>query len=144
MLHVLGFDHSKNPKNIMYEISRCDQTIGDDIIDYINELYSTPSQPDLLFEDASASMHGKYLNINFSIRNNGLKYAPESVVKILVDGKETESVDIPATDIGYGRKISVENIWVRQINVENIDFVIEGDFEELSKDNNKVTFEIKK
>ena len=32
LLHVLGFDHSKNPKNIMYEISRCDQTIGEDMI----------------------------------------------------------------------------------------------------------------
>jgi hypothetical protein len=144
LLHVLGFDHSKNPKNIMYEISRCDQTIGDDIINLIDNLYSTPSEPDLLFENASASMHGKYLNINFSIRNNGLQDAPEANVKILANGKETENIKIPPTEIGYGRKVSVENIWVKQMNVQNIEFVIEDNFAELSKDNNQVTFEIKK
>jgi len=144
LLHVLGFDHSKNPKNIMYEISRCDQTIGDDIINLIDNLYSTPSEPDLLFENASASMHGKYLNINFSIRNNGLQDAPEANVKILANGKETENIKIPTTEIGYGRKVSVENIWVKQMNVQNIEFVIEDNFAELSKDNNQVTFEIKK
>lgn len=144
LLHVLGFDHSKNPNNIMYAISRCDQTIGDDIINLIDELYSIPSEPDLLFENSSASMHGKYLNINFSIRNNGFQDAGESVVNILADGKQVEKIDMPAIEIGYGRKVSVENIWIKQINVQNIEFVIEDNFEELSKANNQVSFEIKK
>ena len=50
----------------MYEISRCDQTIGEDIISFINEIYSIPSSPDLLFENATALMHGKYLDINLT------------------------------------------------------------------------------
>ena len=144
LLHVLGFDHSENPKNIMYEISRCDQTIGDDIIVFINEIYSIPSYSDLLFENASASMHGKYLDINFSIRNNGLKDSEESVVKIIADGKEVEEIEIPSIEIGYGRKVSIVNIWIKQIDVKNIEFIIESDFEELDKSNNKVSFEIKK
>jgi hypothetical protein len=144
LFHVLGFDHSKNPKSIMYEISRCDQTIGEDMINLINKLYAVPSEPDLLFENSSASMHGKYLNINFSIRNNGFQDAEDSVVKILADGKQVEEINIPAIEVGYGRKVSVENIWIKQINVENIEFVIENNFEELSKANNQVSFEIKK
>jgi hypothetical protein len=144
LLHVLGFDHSKNPKNIMYEISRCDQTIGEDIINFIDEIYSTPTLPDLLFDNASASMHGKYLNINFSIRNDGLASAGESVVKIIVDGKKVDTIDIPPIEMGYGRRVSVENMWIKQINVQNIEFVIEDNFEELSKTNNQVSFEIKK
>jgi hypothetical protein len=144
LLHVLGFDHSKNPKNIMYEISRCDQTIGDDIINFIDTIYSIPAEPDLLFEDASASMHGKYLNINFSIRNDGLKDAPETTVKIMANGKEIDNIDIPATEIGYGRKVSIENIWIKQLNVQEIQFIIDTNYAELSKNNNQVTFEIKK
>ncbi len=144
LLHVLGFDHSENPKNIMYEISRCDQTISEDIINFINEIYSIPSSPDLLFEDAYAKMHGRYLDINFSIRNNGLKDSEETQVKILADGKEVKQVEIPSIEIGYGRKVSIVNIWVNQIEVKSIEFIIESDFEELEKSNNKVTFEIKK
>jgi hypothetical protein len=144
LLHVLGFDHSENPKNIMYDITRCDQTIGEDIIEFIDTIYSTPSNPDLLFESASALMHGKYLNMNFSIRNNGLKDAENSVVKILADEKEVESIDIPPIGIGEGRKVSIVNIWIKQIGVDKIEFVIENNFEELDKSNNRVSFEIKK
>ena len=144
LLHVLGFDHSNNPKNIMYEISKCDQMVSEDITDFINEIYSVESNPDLVFENASASMHGRYLNIEFSIRNNGLEDSGESVVRILADEKEVENVDIPSVDVGYGRKISVTNIWINQIGVERIEFVIQNEFEELSKTNNRVSFEIKK
>ncbi len=144
LLHVLGFDHSSNSKNIMYEISKCDQQIGQDTIQFINEIYSIPSKPDLLFEDASALMHGKYLDIDFSVRNNGLSNAEECTVNILVDGKEIEEINIPPIDIGYGRRISITNIWVKQIGIEKIEFVIESGFEELETTNNKVSFEIKK
>jgi len=144
LLHVLGFDHSKNPKNIMFDISKCDQTIGKDIIEFINYIYSIPSQPDLLFENAYASMNGKYLDINFSIRNNGLKSAEESVVSIIVDGKEVKSIDVPSIEIGYGREVYMTNIWIKQISVQTVEFIIESDFEELNKINNNVIFEIKK
>ena len=144
LLHVLGFDHSENQKNIMYEISRCDQTIGDDIIEFINEIYSIPSNPDLLFENASASMHGRYLDVSFSVRNNGLKDSGESIVNVIVDGKNVEEIEIPSIEIGYGRRVSIVNIWIKQINVENIQFILENNFEELDKSNNLVSFEIKK
>jgi hypothetical protein len=144
LLHVLGFDHSSNPKNIMYEVSRCDQIVSEDIINFINEIYSIPAEPDLSFENASSLMHGKYLDINFSIRNTGLADSGESVVKILADGKEVEKMNVPPIEVGYGRKISVMNIWIKQLEVQKIDFIIEDDFEELDKANNILSFEIKK
>jgi hypothetical protein len=144
LLHVLGFDHSDNPKNIMYEVSRCDQVVSEDIINFIDKIYTVPSKPDLLFEDASVSMHGKYLDINFSIRNNGLEDSEDSIVKVIADGKEVEEVNIPSIKVGYGRKISVMNIWIKQLEVDKIEFMIESDFEELDKKNNLVSFEIKK
>jgi len=65
LLHSLGFNHSSNPNNIMYYISGCGQTIGEDIPELINELYSIPSYPDLSFENVSAVMHGRYFLVLF-------------------------------------------------------------------------------
>ena len=88
ILHALGFDHSSNPDNIMYKITKCSQTIGEDIIIKINELYSVPDYPDLAFENVSAIMHGKSLDTNISIRNNGLKDSRSEERRV---GKECRS-----------------------------------------------------
>jgi hypothetical protein len=144
LLHVLGFDHSTNRQNIMYRISECEQTMGDDLVDFINEIYSIPNQPDLLFEDASIVLRGKYLDVNFSIRNNGLLYSGESILRILVDGKEVKEIDISPLEMGEGIKGYTTNILVKQISIENIEFIIIYNSEELSALNNKVSFEIKK
>ena len=72
LLHALGFAHSTNPNNVMYPVTNCDQTIGQDIPELINTLYSTPSYSDLSFANASAIIHGRYLDTNISISNNGL------------------------------------------------------------------------
>ncbi len=85
LLHVLGFDHSTNPDNIMYNVSECNQEIGQDIIDAINILYSAPSYPDLSVENASAVMHGKYLDVNLTVMNNGLRDSENSMLEIYAD-----------------------------------------------------------
>lgn len=144
LLHVLGFKHSENPNNIMYYLSKCRQTIGEDIINLINELYSTPSYSDLSFENVSAVMHGKYLNTNISIRNNGLKDSEKTKIIIYADGKFVKEVDLGVIKIGYGRTISLTNLLIKQINVNQLEFFINSDFNELDKDNNKVILEIKK
>jgi len=144
LLHVLGFTHSENRQNIMYKISECDQTMGDDLIDFINEIYAIPNQPDLLFENASVVMRGKYLDINFSIRNNGLRYSEESILRIMVDGKEVEEMKISPIEMGEGIRGYMKNILIKQISINNIDFIIDSNFEELNKLNNEISFEIKK
>lgn len=144
LLHALGFDHSPNPGNIMYETYDCSQTIGDEIPAFINQIYSVPEKPDLVFEDVEAVLHGKYLDANVSLRNNGLTYSPDSTLIISADGKEVKSVDVSSLGIGFGRKIGLTNLWINQINVNEITFTIKGDFEEFSKDNNVYTLAVEK
>jgi len=144
LLHVLGFKHSENRNNIMYNISKCKQTMGEDIVNLINDLYSLPSQPDLLFENVSAKMNGRYLNTNLTVRNYGLKDAEGSQVRIYADGKLIKEVDINPIDVGYGRSISLSNVFVSQLNVEELDFEIYAAFQELNKENNKIKLQIKR
>jgi len=144
LFHVLGFNHSSNSNNLMYYISKCRQEISDDMIDLINELYSVPSYADLSFEDVSATMNGKYLNTNFTVRNYGLKDATSSKLKIYADGKEIKAIDITPVEIGYGRSISLSNVFISQLNVNELEFLIETSFPELDKENNKIILEIKK
>lgn len=143
LLHALGFAHSENPNNIMYETYECKQTIGEEIPRLLNELYSIPSEPDLIFEDVTATLNGRYLDTNLSLRNNGFKSSPESKIIISVDGKKTKEIDVPPIDIGFGRKISLTNLWVSQINVEEIKFTISGNFDEIDKINNVYVLSVK-
>ena len=143
ILHALGFDHSSNPNNIMYNVSKCSQTIGDDIINKIDELYSVKSYPDLAFENVSAIMHGKYLDTNMSIRNHGLKKSENAKILIYADEKLIKEVELNPLEIGYGLTISLRNILVLKLNVNELNFLIESSFNELNKNNNQIKLEIK-
>jgi len=143
LFHVLGFEHSSNPDNIMYNISRCDQTIGQDMIQLINDLYSIQSYPDLVFEDASAKMSGRFLNLNMTVINVGLNDAGESNVGVYADGKLIKEIDLESLGIGEGRIIMIQNIFITQISIKELELVINNNFNELSKDNNKIKLEIK-
>lgn len=143
LLHALGFVHSTNKNNIMYNISNCKQTVGDDIYSLINELYSVESLPDLSFENVSAIMRGRYLDANFSIRNNGLDVAESSIVLIYADGKLVKNLKLDSFEIGYGRNFELQNVFVNQFGVDEIEFEIDYRFSELEKKNNKIKLEIK-
>jgi len=146
LLHVLGFTHSDNPNNVMYNFTKCSQVIGDDTIELINKLYSIESLPDLVFEanETNAMMHSRYLDINITIKNNGLKKAPESRVKVIVDGKKIKEISVGEIEIGNGKAIFVQNIWVSKLNPKKIELVIETNYKELNKENNRIYFEVKK
>ncbi len=143
LLHALGFDHSDNPNNIMYPTINCKQTLGEDIINHINHLYSFPSLPDLSFENTSASMKGGYLGLIMTIRNHGLKNSENSIVIIYADNKSIKELDVQSISIGSGRIITLSNIFVMKRNIKELEFFIKYDFEELNKDNNRITLEIK-
>ncbi len=142
LLHALGFVHSENPDNIMYYISRCRQTIAQDQIDLINELYAVPSQPDLALENVSAVMRGKYLDINMSIKNDGLRDSMESKILIYADDELVKEIKLDALKIGYGRIITLSNLWIKQINVNKLGFFIDYSFPELEKNNNRISLEV--
>ncbi len=143
LLHVLGFKHSSNPLNIMYNVTSCRETIGDDIPLIINNVYSYPNLVDLSLENVSALMNGKYLDINFTIKNNGLKDSNEFDVYLYADGEEVRSFEIKPLEIGYGKSIQLGNVWVSQLSVDEIKVVAVSDSEEFSKSNNEVLLKIK-
>ena len=137
LLHALGFNHSMNPNNVMYPVTSCDQTIGQDTIDMIDQLYSVPSLPDLLFENASASMNGRYVDVNFTVRNSGLTDAPASIVQIYADGNKIQDINLDPMAIGDGRIVTMTNIFTLQAGIKQIRFFIKTDFPELEKENNE-------
>jgi len=144
LLHVLGFDHSSNPNDLMYAISKCDQEINPNVINIINTLYSIPSYPDLAFENVSAVMKGKYMNINISIRNKGFQNAPYSQVLIYTDDKLVKTIDFDPLVVGNGRVITLTNVWISKISIDKVRLIIKADFEELKKRNNEIVLEGKK
>ena len=138
LLHVLGFNHSDNPQNLMYPISKCSQTIGNEIVEEINRLYSSPSYPDLFFENASGSKEGRYLNIEISVRNGGLKTSSNSKVVIYSEEKVLKQVELKGMDVGMGITVNMKNIDVGLNRFDKIKIKIENGFDELSKENNEI------
>ena len=144
LLHALGFDHSANPNNIMYNISKCSQFLGDDIIGTINKLYSVKPKADLSFENVSASIKGRYLDLNATIRNNGLKNSETAIMMIYADDEIQKELEIEPIQIGYGITLTFKNIFVSSPFVNEVKIVINSGMEELGKNNNEVVLEIKK
>ncbi len=144
IFHALGFDHSQNPYSIMYNVSKCNQEIGEDLIQKINEIYSYPSYADLSFENVSAIMNGKYLDTNMSVRNNGFSKTENAKILIYADGDLVREVELSDLDIGYGVTVTLRNVWIRQISVDELKFVIDYSKPELEKTNNEIKLKIKK
>ena len=136
LLHVLGFKHSLNKDNILYNITECDQTLSEDIIGLIDKLYSFPNYADLIIKNVSGKIDGRFLDINFSLINGGFKTAGASKVLIYSDDRIIDEIEIPSIEIGYGRSVYSENIWVSEINTEKLVLKIETNFNELDKENN--------
>jgi len=143
LLHVLGFNHSENKNNLMYPYLDCKQIISNDVLNLINEIYSVENLPDLSFENVSAVMNGKYLDTNVSVRNNGLKISENVKVKIYSDDKLVKEIDFGELDIGRGKEIRIQNIWVSKINIEELRFEIDYSYDELEKTNNNLVLKIK-
>jgi hypothetical protein len=142
LLHVLGFQHSTNPQNIMYNVTNCEQVIGDDTIQLINKLYLTPSYPDLAFKNASATMNGRFLNVEFGVMNAGLKDAGAFKVKIYADKEMVKEIEMEPLNIGFLRFMSLNNIWISSVNVKELELDIESGFNEIDKENNKIKLQV--
>ena len=138
LLHVLGFNHSTNKNNIMYPISNCKQTIGKEIPQLIDDLYSYPTKQDLTFGKSSASIDGRYLDLNFSVMNQGLKKSEKTVVDVYADNKKIKEFELNPIDIGGGIEIRVNNILLTKAKIENLSLSIPESNAELSNSNNEV------
>jgi hypothetical protein len=138
ILHALGFGHSQNRKNILYNITKCNQEIGEDLISTINKLYEIPSYPDILIEDAFATQNKIYFDINVSLRNNGLRDSKEFKLKISSDGKTIKEIDIEPLKVGHGQIILLQNVLIRNTDVSQLKFSVVYEFGELDKENNNL------
>jgi hypothetical protein len=142
LFHVLGFEHSANPGNIMYNVTSCDQTVGEDMLNLINKLYAVEGLPDLFLENASASLSGRLLQINMTIFNAGLKAAGKSRIKIYAGADLIKEVELDSFEIGSGRGLFLGNIFVAKVSVDFLEILIDSDFGEINKENNKVKLEL--
>lgn len=141
LLHALGFDHSDNPNNVMYPTIKCGQTIGEDVINQINYLYSFPSLPDLSFENVSAKTHSRYLDVSVTIINHGLQDSENSTIIIYSDGKSLKEFDVEPISIGGGRIITLKNIFTLT-RPKELELQISYSSPELDKNNNKIALKI--
>ena len=144
LLHVFGFDHNLDPKNIMYNISRCDQEVSQDMIDLINDLYSIKALPDARISELDVIKRGIYLDFNITILNEGL-LGIDNISLTLFSGDEM--IDVIYLDnigVGFGRILRAGNLRLPSRNVDTIDFVVdyESVVEELDEGNNVVTMTV--
>ena len=144
ILHALGFNHSKNPDNIMYPVTSCEQTIGDDIPTLLNELYSIPSLPDLEIINVTPDIQGKYLSFNITIANYGLQPSQNATLDIYADSDFIQSFNISSMNIGTGANIELNNIYLTTAHFRQLIFTLKTNSEEINKKNNEVRFEIQK
>lgn len=143
LLHALGFEHSSNPENIMYNVSKCEQTLGEDISDLINKLYAFPSYSDLAVLNASGVINSRFLDLNVTVKNIGLKDSEKAKIKIYSDSDLVKELELGEIRTGEGKVIILNNILISKINFGAINIEIETNFQELEKENNKVALKIK-
>jgi len=142
LLHVLGFDHSDNPNNIMYPVSKCKQVISEDMLLKINELYAIPSLPDIAFENVNATIIGRFMNVEIILQNEGLASSGDFIIGIYANDKRIDEVEVSNIEIGGGKIITATNILVPQIKVNQLVFSIEEIGPELDEKNNEVILNI--
>ena len=145
LCHVFGFDHSLDPKNIMFNVSNCDQRFSNDMIKLIDDLYSIEPLADALIKDVTSVITGKYLDFNITIFNEGMIGIDDINLAIVVDDVVVQIMEIGEIGIGYGRTLKATNVELPSRNVEVIDFVVDkyDDVRELDEGNNEVTMVVK-
>lgn len=138
LLHVFGFDHTEDPKNIMYHVSNCDQRITPDMVELIDKLYSMEALADATIDELVAVKKGRYLDFNITVLNEGFIGIDSINLTIIAEGRDVHVVNLGEINIGYGRTLQATNIKLPSRNIEKIDFIIDIDnvVRELNENNN--------
>ncbi len=140
LLHVFGFDHSNDPKNIMYNFSSCDQEITQDILETIGSLYSTEALPDLYIFEVNATKKGRYLDFEIEVRNRGILDAENVSLSISSENEEAGVFSLGAIEFGAGKKLWAKNIKLPSRSTEKVDFIVDvkDEIKEIYENNNKI------
>ena len=138
LCHVFGFDHTENPKNIMYNTSNCEQRISKDMVELIQELYSIEPLPELRISELAAVKKGKYLDFNITVLNEGLIMVDNVSLTLYAEDDEIQKVYLGEIGIGYGRTIRAANVNLHSRSIEEIEFIVdvENVVREYDKENN--------
>ena len=143
ILHGLGFDHINNSRSILYPITDCNQVIDDSIISEIALLYRDKPLPDLIIENATANITGKYINFDVTISNMGLENAKNVTLNVKNGDSLIKSFNLENIDIGAKKFYRVLNLKfagkLSSINFETQDNLAQS---ELSYSNNKASLNI--
>lgn len=145
LMHVFGFEHSKNPKSLMYSLlESCEQKLDQKIISLLNNLYSMENFPDLYFEDAKAIKKGRYLDFNLTIKNSGSIDSETTTIIILEDNKEIDKRELGQIKFGAGMTLQTVNLKLNKLDPKKIEFIIDKDNEikELDEENNVARIEL--
>ncbi|MBS3079048.1 matrixin family metalloprotease [Candidatus Pacearchaeota archaeon] len=146
LLHVFGFDHSSNKNSLMNPyLSSCKQKIDVSIINELKRLYAETNLPDLYFETFSQPIKkGRYLDLNFTIKNSGTVDAENASFSIIEEGKILETHSLADINFGAGVLMKMENIKLRSSDPKQISIIIDynQNIPELDKENNiaEITF----
>jgi len=143
ILHTISFAHSSNKDSIMYNFSDCNQKITPLIVNTIEQLYKDPTLPDLVFKEVIATKSGRYLDINFTVANQGLKNSDKVNITLFNPKKETEinSYEFEDFKIGTGKIIKIENLRVSS-SLENLKLVIDNENQIIEIDENNNIIEM--
>lgn len=134
LLHVFGFNHSTNKNSIMYPATACGQVVTSDITNELKRLYSIPSLPDLYFGEVNAIKKGNYLNLNFTVKNQGLTEAKDTEVILYADNKLVRNFSLGNIDVDITKISWIENLRISS-GTESIKITIK-DGKELDESNN--------
>ena len=143
LMHVFGFEHINNSKDVLYPYLQCGQELNSEMIDYLEELYSIAPLPEIYFINISAVKSGVYLDFNLEIRNIGLEDIKNVTLKVYGDGKFTEKFDLGEMEYGAGKAFSVNYMKLPSHKVKVIKFELEIKEQEYDKTNNEIELEIK-
>ncbi len=103
----------------------------------MRELYSIEALADVRIENVEGIVHGRYLDFNISILNEGLVGADNVTLWISTDGERIDLVEMGGVEVGFGRTLKVENMKIPR-NVETLEFVLDAGegVREMEYDNN--------
>lgn len=138
ILHVLGFDHSSNPKSIMYPVTNCDETLDDSIVQEINQIYSVSSLSDLVIEKINANKTSSLLSFSINVANYGFIDAVNTTLDVISNGSTIFEHDLGTITPGTKKIFDIQNFKV-QLKSNSLLFIVSSNNKsELSLDNNKV------
>jgi len=127
LLHVLSFDHSKDPSNIMHNFSNCEQKITDEIIETINSLYSIEPLSELYIGNITAVKKGSYLDFQITLKNKGLIPAQAVSLSVYSGDKEIKSFSFETISVEAGQILKVENLKLPSRSTSEIKFIIDSE-----------------